>query len=259
MKIQYASDLHLEFPLNREWMKEHPLEAAGDVLILAGDICKLAQREDAEEFFDYLDKNFKHVYWVHGNHEYYGIIPNNIVDFQKHVVPQQFKKNIFLINNAIVTSRLFGTTEFIFSTLWSHVPPEKEFIVQQGVADYKYINMGSRMATVDDTNFMHANDLIYLKQKLEVPKTGTRIVTTHHVPTLMNYPERYKNSDISFAFATELHDLIADSDVDYWIYGHSHCNVPPFKIGNTTMLTNQLGYVRHNEHLEFNRGAIIEI
>ena len=76
---------------------------------------------------------------------------------------------------------------------------------------------------------------------------------------LLNYPEQYKGDALNKAFAVELHDFIESSGVNYWIYGHHHNNVPDFKIGNTTMLTNQMGYVRANEHETFRTDAIFEI
>jgi hypothetical protein len=57
----------------------------------------------------------------------------------------------------------------------------------------------------------------------------------------------------------ELSDMIEGSAIDYWIYGHHHRNTSPFKIGNTLLLTNQLGYVAYGEHQQFNQSTIIEI
>jgi len=38
MKIQYASDLHLEFKTNSDFLRNNPIIQAGDALLLAGDI-----------------------------------------------------------------------------------------------------------------------------------------------------------------------------------------------------------------------------
>lgn len=72
MKIQYASDLHLEFSANSSYLKLNPLEITGDILILAGDIDYL--REDgnyAHPFWDWAAKSYMQVIVVLGNHELY--------------------------------------------------------------------------------------------------------------------------------------------------------------------------------------------
>jgi hypothetical protein len=75
----------------------------------------------------------------------------------------------------------------------------------------------------------------------------------------MNYPEAYKGDILNEAFAVELFDMIEATGPDYWIYGHIHGNTPAFEIGKTQLLTNQLGYVRFREHLQFNTKKIITL
>jgi hypothetical protein len=71
---------------------------------------------------------------------------------------------------------------------------------------------------------------------------------SHHVPTFFNYPQKYSDSKINTAFASEQGALIESSKIDHWIFGHHHSNIPDFSIGKTMLHTNQLGYVKYGEN-----------
>lgn len=53
MKIQYASDLHLDAE-NGSFIKHNPLPVTGDILVLAGDIGYLGDESYIKESYTFL-------------------------------------------------------------------------------------------------------------------------------------------------------------------------------------------------------------
>ncbi|HEV2483759.1 MAG TPA: metallophosphoesterase [Puia sp.] len=249
MKIQYCSDLHLEFPENRKFLKRNALSPVGDILLLAGDIVSFNELDKAGEFFDFVSDHYAATYWIPGNHEFYG---SDITD-KPTPLWENIRSNVHLVNDQTVD---LAGTKLIFSTLWSRISPPLEWDIQRRISDFSAIAHGGGKFTARKFSLLHAESLAFLTDALQQVREAPSIVVTHHVPTLMNYPAVYKNSPITETFAVELFDLIDESGPDYWIYGHHHINTPAFKIGRTTMLTNQLGYVHHHEHGSFRRDMV---
>ena len=251
MKIQYCSDLHLEFPENKKFLKEKPLTPLGDILLLAGDVVLFNKINEHKDFFDFVSENFKYTFWVPGNHEYYYIDMINKTGTFKEAI----KDNVFIVNN--ISEKIDDIT-LIFSTLWTKIDPAKSFVVQQGLNDFYLIDYDKNVLTPDIYNTLYKQSLEFISGALK-NKNEKTVVLTHHVPTFYHYPNEYKNSVLNSAFAVELYDFIKQSQVDYWIYGHTHYNTPPFTIGKTKLITNQLGYVFQGEHKTFDRNKMVEL
>jgi predicted phosphohydrolase len=251
MQIQYCSDLHLEFPENQKLLKQNPLVPGSEVLVLAGDIMLLSIRNKFDAFIDYLSDTYERVYWIPGNHEYYyydlGKVENPLCEY--------IRSNVFLLNNHTIS---YSNVNFLCTTLWGKILPTHEWDIQQSLSDFDVIQWDKRKFRPADFSQLHQDSISYLQSALKKTTGQKNIVITHHVPTLFNYPSKYGSSFLNEAFAVELYDLIYDSNTLYWIYGHHHHNTPPFKIGNTTLLTNQLGYVQH-EQLGFNPEAYVNV
>jgi len=251
IKLQYASDLHLEFPANKEFLKQHPLQPVGDVLVLAGDIVPFAVLDKHKDFFSYVSDNFETTYWLPGNHEYYHF---DIVG-KSGVLHEPIRSNVFLVNN---TSVVYDHVKLIFSTLWSRISPGYQWQIECSLNDFHVIKHKGYRFSAEQYNQLHTDSLAFIQNELN-KKEEKLAVFTHHCPTFLNYPEQYKGDILNEAFAVELHDLIEGSEIASWVYGHHHTNTPEFMIGNTKLITNQLGYVQRNEHRIFEPNKVIEI
>lgn len=119
MRLQYASDLHLESSKNFRFVMSGGLEAAGDLLVLSGDIAPLSCLEKYDEFWDWCAEKFSFTVFVPGNHDYYG----RWQDFDAFAAPirRSIRKNVLCAANAVVRVE---DCDIIASTLWSKIAPE---------------------------------------------------------------------------------------------------------------------------------------
>ena len=250
MNIQFASDLHLEFSANNNFLAANPLQPVGDILILAGDIVPFHMIERHRAFFKFCSDHFEACYWIPGNHEYYhGELGNRTGHFK-----EQIESNVFLVNNYEVA---LDDTRIILSTLWSRISARKAPYIEQSLNDYHLIRDGEKRFSVERCNELFVENLAFIRTAIDKNTLEKCVVVTHHVPTFDHYPPEYLGSTINEAFAVNLNDFIESSRIDFWIYGHHHRNTSDFLIGKTKLLTNQLGYVQANEHMGFDLGKII--
>lgn len=255
MKIQYMSDLHMEFKDNLNYIKAKEFDVTGDVLVIAGDTLYLdGNIMPRMAFWNWASKNFRQVLLIPGNHEFYGY---GDVTKRGDSWQYNFRKNVGCYYNKVVR---IDNVDFILTTLWSMIPETDEYFVLRGMNDFRQIMYNGHRLTIEDYNQEHKKCFSFLKQAVEKSTAEHIVVVTHHLPTGAVVSPQHRDSVLYSAFVTELGDYIAENRIDVWIYAHSHTNNDTI-IGNTRIVSNQLGYVRYGEHLQngFNPSSFIEI
>lgn len=254
MKIQYASDLHLEFSANTSYLKYDPIEAIGDILVLAGDIGYIGDDNYSKHhFWDWASKNYKRVIIVPGNHEFYKMFD---IDKLCNGWSHQIRHNVICYYNAVIP--LSKNADLVTTTLWSHITLQNALQTETAISDFRRIRVGSEPLTWERFNEEHDRCFRFLSDSVKQSKAEHIVVATHHVPSFELMADEYKGSPLNGAFTVELGGYIAQSRIEYWIYGHSHRNINRV-IGRTQCVSNQLGYVFNNEQGTFSRDCFIEI
>ena len=135
MRIQFCSDLHLEFPENRRFLESRPLSVNGEILLLAGDVVPFAVMERFNDFLSFVSDNFEQTYWIPGNHEYY----HAEISVRSGVLNEKIRSNVHLVNNHTVIHKHI---RIICSTLWSKISPHRQWTIQQSLSDFHVIKSG---------------------------------------------------------------------------------------------------------------------
>ena len=255
MKIQYVSDLHLELSGNSKYIKENPLPITGDILLIAGDSAYYGTPDYTKlKFWKWASENYKQVIVCMGNHEFYAYQDVSLI---KDGFDLEIQPNVHVYYNSVIN---IEGIDIIVSTLWGHIPENQIPYVEWGVNDFRRIKWGENRLSGEHFNELNQSCIDFIKKSVSETKNSLKIVLTHHLPSPLLVDERFKGSNLNGAFMCDLTNYIANSNIDYWIYGHSHCNID-YQIGNTRLLSNQMGYVAYNENVmnKFDPGKFIEI
>lgn len=241
--FQIVSDVHLE---SNKLKVLDIITPIADNLIVAGDL-GCPSEPNYKLFFEYVTKNWKNVFYVPGNHEYYDLDSVNILNID-HInqimesIASEYP-NLYLLNNSSVK---LGDITIIGSILWSK--PD----TTDNLTDFQYIyDTNGDTVTLDGYKQMNNNCINYLENEIN-DTSGKIIVITHFMPL---FSSEWKNNnfinensdDFNESYhGNNLHELV--KKVDVWVSGHIH-DVFNEEYKGTKWLCNAYG--QYGENLEY--------
>lgn len=206
MKIQFFSDVHLEFgpaPL--------PLTAA-DVIVAAGDV------NIGASGVEWLKASGKPTIYVAGNHEYYG---GDIAQVQREIraaVAGSAVRFLECDRTEIDGVRFLGTT------LWTDFMGEDAELMEtlrDNMNDYQQISYCGRLLEPTDLADINRASRAWLEAQLSRPYKGPTVVVTHHAPLFASW-RASPSSVFKPAYCNDLSRLIQQYPIALWVHGHVH-------------------------------------
>lgn len=228
MQIEIVSDLHLEF--NRE-LKVFPA-LGSNVLVIAGDLHGGAQNVYRD--LVRISKDYQHVVYVPGNHEYYG---SKISTFNNELrLLLVDHPNIHFLYNQFVD--IYGV-RFIGTPLWTNFRynPLAMMAAKSMISDFRLIRDFTPEHSA--TEFYTAYE--FLKWAYSSTQ-GKKVIVTHFLPTPLCIHPKYANENlINNYFSSDLTEWIECLDNTTWVHGHGHDPMEVL-VGSTKIHSNPLGY-----------------
>jgi len=244
MKIQIASDLHLEhlarsFPGETLIRPAHP----ADVLVLAGDV---AQASNAIALFGNWPVP---VLYVLGNHEAYGGCMESV---REELTAASRGTSVRVLEREVAD---FGGVRFLGCTLWTDYRlrsnrTQRQLMEHAGlrINDHRLIRTRSgELFSPEHALREHEISRTWLASELSRFYDGKTVVITHHAPHPLSVHPRYAGDPTNAAFASDLTELLQLADI--WLHGHVHDSFD-YKVAGCRVVANPRGYVRNSSSVQ---------
>lgn len=239
MKFRLISDIHLEFHKDHKKvlniLKSFQKKNKADYLILAGDITNFEAKniEKFKELIKEISADYKKIFMVLGNHEYYGS------DISKNDECVSRYKSLNICNNLIILDNE------------TYIIERPDPNIEYGIAIF-----GSTLwSKIDDFSYNGSNDKYYIKKEFMLNKHDETIkilkdvlsnedyiyiVVTHHLPSFKFIVPKYQNDPYNTMFASNC-DFMFKDNIIYWTFGHTHSPINQ-KEEDIKFLCNPMGY-----------------
>lgn len=274
MLVREISDLHTEFwSFNKfERMLDRIVPRLDTdketVLVLAGDLGTFAHYASTlKPLLNLLAKRFLHVLITYGNHEWYhSRVWGNEETYWKD---KKLPANVHILTDDY---KIIDDVVFIGATLWTdfnNADPIAMFHCRGGMNDYEcirmegdagpYTSIGTKL-TPEHTLAAHYKSRKFIFNALHILRDTVRksVVFTHHLPTEMSVPKRFKGDLLNHAFFSNIDEDIAFTGPDIWFHGHTHDSVD-YKLGETRIICNPFGYHASQVNKEYNPILTLEL
>jgi len=259
MTVAYTSDLHLDFYVKnaqerkleiflRTLLKDTP---KADVIIIAGDISHYNSQSVA--FLKLLNKTFKHVLVVGGNHECYNVSKNMN---KKYTTPYaRLEELVTLLADEKDIHYLDGSTIIIdgikFGGAMGWYDGAYYYKYAQGmygesIMSYwcNYTNDANLIPCLYNFMDMYDSEIIKVDEVLgEKPD----VMVTHFCPTIQEeaIAPKYQGSRATGFYCFEGTERM--KGIKYWVHGHMHDRLDT-TINGTRLLRNPIGYPKENAY-----------
>jgi Icc-related predicted phosphoesterase len=217
-----------------------------DVLVAAGDI---AVGEGLPGAIRLLCRNFKHVVFLSGNHEYYGATRERVRSLLERATLDHENFHLLTSDEGAEGTVWIDRQRFIGDTLWFQRHPTAP---KHDLNDFRVIK--NFESWVYDEN-------LQTKIFLDTFMRPSDIVVTHHLPSYKSVAEEYRSSPLNPFFVCDVERLIREKKPKLWLHGHTHASCDytiDHDDGTTTRVAcNPFGYP-HERNPDFDPNLVID-
>jgi len=242
MRIQFFSDLHLEFgPMPVPAVEAEVCVAAGDIHVRDAGV-------------DWLAALPVPVVYIAGNHEFY---TGETSAVRRRLAERCAAAGIHFLDDSEV---IIEGTRFLGTTLWTDFAGGGQDYMDHArfaMNDYLQIHEGRDLLTPEHTLARHRQSRAWLAQALARPFDGATVVVSHHAPSRRSWSTNYPTFMLPF-YCNDLDAFAAEHDIALWIHGHVHA-CSDYELHGARVLCNPRGYHGHQNVPGFDPRRVVAI